>query len=125
MATCYLSKNQMTALLRQAEAEGLAKQQIIKRALVRLLVEEGRLPETELQATEARQRALAISPHSNRKEVSELRNARPQTEEERIREEQNARLRETLKEVDKRINPEKYVSEESSAPRVRRRRRPR
>lgn len=81
IATCYLSKSQMTALLRQAEEEGLSRQQVLKRAVVALLVEEGKLGEDEINRIEMNQRTLAVAPHGNKKQVSDLRMAREVSQE--------------------------------------------
>jgi hypothetical protein len=83
IAGCYLSRPQMTALLQLAGEEGLARQQIVKRAILRELVAAGKLSSIELEATVAKQKVLAQFPHSNLKPVTDLRMAREVTEEEK------------------------------------------
>jgi hypothetical protein len=76
MANCYLSKKQMTALLRRAEVEAVSRQQIVKRAVIKLLVEEGALEIGELEAVLIKQKDLADYPRANRKAIADLMGVR-------------------------------------------------
>jgi hypothetical protein len=82
IVSCYLSRIQLTALLRLAGEEGLSRQQIIKRAIVRELIDNGMLSEMEMAAVQSRQQALVVRPHSNLKPVGQLRMSREISEEE-------------------------------------------
>lgn len=86
----------MTALLQLAGREGLARQQIVKRAILRELVGAGLLPRMELDAVLAKQEVLAQFPHSNLKPVTELRMGREITEGEAAERERREREMEAL-----------------------------
>jgi hypothetical protein len=133
IAGCYLSRVQMTALLQVADEEGLARQQIIKRAILRELVAAGKLDQVHLDAAIAKQEVLAKYPHTNLKPVSELRMGKGITEEEVADRGQKAataasmaRTAENLRRIQKGMPTieEEEAAKEQERPR-RRRRRPR
>lgn len=92
----YLSRPQLTALLRLAGKEGLSRQQIVKRALVRELIQAGLLPDTEMVVVESRQKLLVAQPHSSLKPVGQLRMSKEITEEEEALRKKKERERESL-----------------------------
>jgi hypothetical protein len=123
IATCYLSKVQMTALLRQADGEGLSRQQIVKRAVIELLVKEGALPQGELDQIVYKQQSLASEPMPHLKPVAKLRNTKVMTPEDKNREERNRAYREYMHDNPTQTLRSKLAEEEPEEVRPTRRRR--
>lgn len=128
-AGCYLSRPQLTALLQLAGEEGLARQQIVKRAILRELVAAGKIPAIELEAVLAKQKVLARYPHTNLKPVGELRMSREVSEEEiqerERKEEERAAMARTGENLRRIQAGEPTLEEEEAAAARTRRRRPR